>query len=757
MSQGQGYLHLSDETGGLELRAVHQQQQQASVPASAEAGHLMHGHMLNNYRDPDSGDRLVGHASCGWILWFAGVGLGIAILVLLSMHYGRTLKDGKKLDTIADLIGGLNTSVCPSCPSCPACNPILNVTINNTTTECTNDTIDVVYCDLIVAGAGPAGVYATYRLGPHFTVCLIDMRDRIGGKVYSHTGPAGITPTHAEQLRASDVIGRCWYQELGQHSWIRGTVGTYLEGFTRGRNWTAAVCNDETMPPANPPVCDWGNPYERVAPNGDLDPATFYQLQNPCGADPWTDCSYEDHYLGTLDGTSPTDDITWQQHVINTLGHEGFSYLYDTEAESDIWSHPHSAKYIHDYFAFDGTQGYSALYVPDGGPYSALELAMTHILGNDTRLFLGEKVLEIKDVTSTDAVNNMEVITTLHRFRAPRVIFAAPPYFVKGLSGDMGGSMANDPHTTFGMHTNACTWNAFFETKWWNPTRSQCINGYCAFADDFIISDAQRAGITWSFFDESEYSPIEFIQYLPTPERDASNLLRVWVKPDYCALVQEILDNQGQAAVSTYLLNYMHSRFDGNGTTVSDVADAYFSSEPSSYSGLRVGVTFDYAEQADYAKRPFVGRRLCLASEGYSTEHAGWQEGAWRSVHRCFREQYLDTFTEEEIVSWETCCRSDEFSHCGSACTSSSGSSSSDTLLTGCIAIDDPDTWSYCNRMDTEESLRDLYEYCYCEACANRQAPDGSSSSSTGPTTHPDFVPDTTERPLGRVGRHVWE
>lgn len=725
----------------------------APIPAQQPAEHLVHGHMLHNYRDPDTGDRLVGWPTLGWVLGLLGVALGVTILVLTALHYRHSRSDGKQLDNIEGLLEALNVT----CTTCPACNPTLNVTINNVTSDCANDTANVIYCDLVIGGAGPAGVYAAYRLGPHFTVCLIDSRDRIGGKVYtydSNVAPGLSSPTHAEQLAMSHTIGRCWYQELGIHSWIRGTVGSYFEGFTRNRNWTAPVCNDATMPPVNPPACNWGNSYERVAPNGDLDPATFYQMDNPCGADPWLDCSYEDQYYSALSSFAPSNDETYQQYVINSLGQEEFAYLRASAAQEDLWDYPHSAKYIVDYDNFEASQGFSALVVPDGGPYRALEAGLVHALGNGTQLYLGERVTEIKDVATSDAVYNMEVVTTLHRFRAKRVVFAAPPYFAKELGGDMGGSIANDPHVTFGMHTEACTWNGFFESKWWAPSRTQCIDGFCAFVDDFIITDFQRGGITWSFIDTSESSPVEFIQYLPTPERNESNLLRVFIKPSYCKVINEILENTGQQGVSDYVSLYLHSRFDGNGTLVSGILDGHFSNEPSSYSGLRVGVTFDYAEQADWAKRPFPGRRLCMASEGFSTEYAGWMEGALRSVHRCFREQYLDTFTEEEIRSWETCCnpQTESYAPCGSACASTTSSSPSPGP-SFCIDDQDPDTWSYCNRLSGEDSLRDYYDYCYCEACTA-----GASATGEPETTpHPNFVPDLTERPMKRSGRYIVE
>lgn len=678
---------------------------------------------------------------CGWLGGVVILTLCSVILGLLAAHIGRTNGDNRE---ILEAIQGLNNSASIGGPTC-----VCNVTLDPV--PCDDAGLaDVTYCDVVIAGAGPAGVYAAYRLAPHHTVCLIDSRDRIGGKVYTYENGNLSTPTHAEQLRMSDTIGRCWYQELGIHSWIRGTVGTYYEGFTRNRNWTAPVCNDATMPPAGMADCVWGYSHERVAPNGDLDPHTFYQMENPCGADDWRDCSIEDWFYWYLwSAPTPGNDVSFQQFVIDTLGQEGYAYLRAAAGAEDLWDQPHSAKYRMDYDDYDWSQGYRGLVVPDGGPHSALRAALGHILGNGSSLYLGETVSEIRDVASDDAVHSMEVVTTLRRFRARRVIFAAPPYFAAQLKGDMGGSIAHDPHVTYGMHTEACTWNGFFETKWWQPTRSQCLDGYCAFVSDYAINSFQRRGVTWSFTDASESTPIEFMQYLPTPEREEDNLLRVWVRPSYCGLVNEILEQSGQAGVSAYILSYLHSRFDDNTTTVSGVVDAYFSHEPSAYSGLRVGVPFDYTQQAAWAKRPFVGRNLCLASEGYSTENAGWQEGAWRSVHRCFREQYLDTFTEQQIAGWESCCRSSTLPHCGMGC-------SAYDELTGCIDQHDPDTWGYCNRLDGEESLRDYYDYCYCTACTARRRKSDDDASPTETETPANAV-NYTMRAIGRNGRFIWE
>ncbi len=712
----------------------------AYVPAAQPQGHLLQGHLLQNERVPGSGDRLVGWPLLGWLAMLLLAALCATILGLLAAHFATTRDELNEIEQLVRELAG----------------------------DCANDS--VTYCDVLIAGAGPGGVYTAYRLAPHFHVCLVDYRDRIGGKVFTYTNasnPTLWTPTHAEQLRASDTIGRCWYQELGITSWIRATTGSYYEGFIRNRNWTAPVCNFPTGP-LLPAVCPQGNAYDTVAPNGFTDRNTFYpsQMLFECYSQDWRFCSYGAQYNPLLLAGPAADDTTWRDYVTSQVGPEGYAYLQDTGIEQDVWREPHSAKWTQDYLKFDGALGYNALYLPDGGPYAALSAALGHILGNGSSLYLGERVTDVQDVSAEDGVYTFEVRTAQHRFRAKRAVLAFPPYFVRDLGGDLGGTLAHDPHVTFGAATSACSWNAFFPNKWWWPVRNQCLDGYCAYYRGFALTSEGRDGVTWSFVDESENGIVEFIQYIPTPARALANLLRVFPTADMCPFLQTILENEGQPAVAKIMMDYIHGRFDydtnGNPSNVTEPVDYYFDEEPSGYSELNAGVTFDLYAQAAWAARPFAGRQLCLVSEGYATGHSGWQEGAWASAHACLREQYLDTFTAGEIASWEACCNpAGPPTTCGAACVPGSHSTPStfvEPQLSGCIAADDPNTWAYCNRLSGEMSLRDHYGLCFCDPCIVSE-PGSSNNNTNAPTPVPGFEPPPANftRPIGRSVRRVWE
>ncbi len=692
-----------------------------NLPLPQQAGSLLEHELVNGDRNTANGNRFITPGILPYCLWILACVVGIAFGGAILAY---VLKDYKRDGQILEIVKALNFS-------CPACTVDLVVT---------NGCDNITYCDWIIQGSGPAGIYGAYRLGPHGVVCIIDDRDRIGGKVYSYTSVVNdtfVTPTCAEQIRSSDVILRCWYQELGIQSFARPTTGSYLEGFTRNRNWTAAMCNDDTMPPANPATCDWGEPSDRVAPNGDLDPNAFYQLPDLCPGQDWTECSFFNELDTLFFAGTPTNDETITQYGNRVLGHEGYSYYRDASVNLDIFDEDHSAKWVIDYLNYDfDNVSYNALFLPVGGPHAALEAALTHILGNNTRLFLGARVLAIEDVSAIDSVYTIQVNTTRGTFRGKRTIVSYPPYYIRDLKGDIGSAIATDRHITETDSTEDCTVNLFFSSKWWQPQRSQCLTGYCATMDNFAAGPVERQGMTWTFTDTSETAEIAFQQYIPTPERDASNELRVFPGSARCKQLNEVLKTNpvtGRTQITDSIMQALRLRFEHNGTTVSDLVDSWFEHEPAAYEGLSVGVTFDLFELNDYAKRPLPTVDLCIATTGVYTQHSGWQNGGIEAVHACFREQYLDVFTEEEIRSWEMCCNPN--GNEGDQPTSDSSSNP----LPECIDTQVPDTWAPCILLDGETHLRDYYDLCYCDACALSAS--GSSSDTPPPAPSAERVP----------------
>ena len=92
-------------------------------------------------------------------------------------------------------------------------------------------------CDVVIVGAGVGGLYTAFHLSAKLgdRLCLIDDRERAGGKVQSYPikGTDVLAPTCAEQMRDIDVQLRCLCRDLNVSVWVRGEVSLYFHNYTQ--------------------------------------------------------------------------------------------------------------------------------------------------------------------------------------------------------------------------------------------------------------------------------------------------------------------------------------------------------------------------------------------------------------------------------------------------------------------------------------------------------------------------------------------
>eukprot|EP00808_Paulinella_micropora_P001649 g43074.t1 len=498
-----------------------------------------------------------------------------------------------------------------------------------------------VECDVVIVGAGVGGLISAYRLAPLYgdRLCIVDDRSVPGGKVWSEfydrsTSERPVwTPTHAEQLRSGDTILRCLAQELGTVHATRGGSSSYFDVWTLGVNTTGYRCSGET--PQLPPRCDWGLTYEAAAPNGYL-PTPFTDLPNPCGNLSYKDCSYENEYFNVIldpaNVATIQDSETFSDYVARVLSPGAVEYLTSVGIEPAFYTTPYQAKYMIEYLLYDNDYGYASLPVPHGGPQEGILLRVADkVAGHGARFFLGERVESVDRQSRSDYAYAIK--SSKRHLRAKKVVMSIPAAAVRKLKGKISKQLKETPFLRGIGATHACTWNAFFPTKWWLPRTSQCVGyGICSTIPNYSSNTRARQYPTWSYWDTDAIKG--FVQYVGTPERQEGNLLRFFWENEECRALDEIHERGGEEAVQAEVMNRVRRRFTTDGH-ISEPIQAYYSSEVLAYTYLQAGAAVTSKEVFAWAVQPLPDEDLCLASESYNPLDAGWMEAAARSAHAC--------------------------------------------------------------------------------------------------------------------------
>lgn len=542
------------------------------------------------------------------------------------------------------------------------------VTVQNSSSS----SLPQVDCDVLIIGYGPGGGTMAYRLAPIYgnKLCIVDERDYVGGKVFSYqptiwTPEQPIySPTCAEQLRDGDVILRCMQQAFISPTVKRGPVGRYPEAWARGRNNTGYTCYGSTPPPpGESATCDWGLTYEGSSPNGFIDPATYINIANYCGNQSWTDCSYEDQIYAVIfdpvNVASITPMETFGDYVQRIAGQEARSYMRDVSIATYYFDTNYAASYAVDYLNFDFGFNYGMLTVPHGGPQQSIWLKARNANNNNgARTYLNEKALSVSHLTgsATGGGYVYGIGTTHHNFRAKRLVVAVPSTAVAEMTGDVGSTLAQNDYIKYALATAAGTWNGFFPYMWWRPRTSElCLDSYCAFNLNFTMNPLEKNYTQWSFWDNSQ-GGFTFIQFLPTPERQAGNLLRVFWDNANIKQYDNVLETGGQAAVTELVMMRLREKFTVSDGPIPDPVDAFYKSEQNGYTYISAGAPFTAVQQTAWAIEPLAGEKLCLVGESYDMLNTGWQEAAAFTAHNCMRGPvFNDVISGETVDSWETC------------------------------------------------------------------------------------------------------
>ena len=520
-----------------------------------------------------------------------------------------------------------------------------------------------VSCDVLIVGAGAGGLTMAYRLTKIYgsRLCVIDDRAQIGGKVRSFSAPNSTpqnplaTPTHAEQFRGGDAILRCMAQELFVPSVARGSVGTYWEGYARGVNFTGRACYG-TAPNTGPASCAAGLPSGRVAPNGDL---AAYAGPDLCNGQDWRACSYDDAIIETLKNPNNANTIkrgelfsTYSKRII---GVEASQYATDLGGYVYGYTAPADAKGYVEYLKYDSTFPYGAIHMSVGGPIRMWDKVHAALIANGTRVFLNERVTTGDYSTGNTAKTHRFTVTTNlgTKYIAKRVVLAVPAGAARQLGGTAFSRIAASGVVQKTGQTHACTYNAFYPNKWWHPVKSQCMFGYCAIARNWTTDNNATIRTSWmNFLIQAGWGG--FVQYVSTPERNASNLVRIFADDHDCDEMDAIYAAGGIDAVTDEIHNRLRDTLTND--VIPDPVSAVYSSEKFAYWLPGSGTDFTATQAISYAKEPIRGEKICLASESYYGLDSGWQEGAAKSAHSCLKGPvFTDVISNGEVARFERC------------------------------------------------------------------------------------------------------
>jgi len=528
-------------------------------------------------------------------------------------------------------------------------------------------------CEVVIVGAGPGGLTMAKRLAPIYgdRLCLFDDRETVAGKVESFRYTQSSderpvwTPVHGEQLRGGDAIMRCMAQEVGTIMVVRVTIGAHNGFFALGINATGYQCFGKTTP-TGPATCPGGTGQQQfnsiLAPNGDTGVSPYGAFDIPvCINETWQECSYRDESAAILfapeNVATITNDETYREYYTRILGENAAQYYSDTYGFS--YSDGLSARYMIDYITYDDAYPFGAIHVPHGGPRVGIwDRVAKLITGNGSRIMLNTRV---QSISRDSATNGYRLVTASgDLINAQRVVIAIPPNQLEQMSGSVVSELVETDFVTFSQPTHACTWNAFFRTRWWKE-HAVCNTGFCATGDRaFVNLSAQgRENVQWTFqdFTDGAGSDLLFVQFVPTPERIEGNLLRYFFEEGACETLDGIFTESGLAGVKTELMRRTRLKIGPaiNGR-IPEPVESYYSSERFAYSGVKVGSPLRAEQWFAWGTEPLPGEKICFATEGVNMLDSGWQEGASVVAHNCLRGPvFNDVISAETVNAAETC------------------------------------------------------------------------------------------------------
>ena len=414
---------------------------------------------------------------------------------------------------------------------------------------------------------------------------------------------------------------------------------------------------------------------------------------------------------------------TFEQYATRILGAAGANYFSTLYNLGPDYEGKQDARAIVAYLAYDNAYAYGHIHMPHGAPEVGMWQRVAKLIANNgSRIMLNSPVslvdrsIDMIDVnagyTYTLTVNNTRKV------RAKRVVFALPPQQLAYMGGTVVNQLATTPYIQYSQAIHACTWNAFFPSKWWKKYASTCNYGWCAETKAFNLSAyAREFYMGWNRQDNTP-SPgsISFIQYVPTPERQQGNLLRYFFEDEMCEPLDTIFAASGQAGVQQELMQRTRLFLGAAiGTPIPDPTQSYYSSELYAYAGVAPGAPFTVGQWSAWAAEPLAGEKICFATEGTNMLDSGWMEGAAKSAHRCLASNVFKDVISSQTLSALERCRANISSGANRYLDSGNKNSGNDVCLL----------------LRNEYHIRDLANYSYCGGPSTYEYPTLASFTST--------------------------
>lgn len=569
-----------------------------------------------------------------------------------------------------------------------------NNNVHSTSTQCLRGyarTPDDIVCKVAIIGTGPSGLFAGFRLAEQLgnTLCLIDERDVIGGRVQSVEAPQStaenplFAPTHGEQFQSHHTRARCLGQQFQRTSYIRSGFLTrfkYYEFLDHGFNVTS-VCerfDDLGNGTIVRSLCASFSIEEKIAPNGiplapeddaryPVHPDHPHGLPRVCpdGLD-YTECSYGDEItfsriFSPTDSISPENYATFADYVrdITASPQAAIDYFFIHSGVGYILTPP--AYPVQGLAGFQYLEadffGPAAFWVwPRGGPNMILRDMAESIEEHGARFFMEERAECFDRATDAQATQLPWVIRTDKRnVRAERVVWAIPAgSFQEAVKGTLGQELSErEEMKAVGDRFPQCSIDLFFDEKWWLPERSQITDLHCVPSGDdpcvdLTVNDTVGANVRdfveWTFYEPDSGF---WMRYMPTPDIQEMNLLRIL--PDHCeewndAFLQRGLEGVRERAMQLlrlYFLKLVIPNPDvvdpvpqdptAHPTTIPEPLAVNFTYERQGFSHFQAESSATIQEVLDFARTPLGDNdRVCFASESFQwVTDENWAGGGW--------------------------------------------------------------------------------------------------------------------------------